>query len=154
MTRAAFVASLLLCLAAGCGGADERDAGSAPTDPAATPAPAAPSPDGPVTVLLEDTGGLGLAGEATLTSAAAGRTDVAVALEGAGGAAFSASVRDGSCDAPGAVAHDLGVVEEGSSTLVAEAPLQELLAQDRALVLAAAEAEGVVACADLPRRAG
>jgi hypothetical protein len=140
--------------AAGCGATDERDAAEAPTDPAATPAAPQASPDGPVTVRLEDSAGLGLSGEVTLASAGAGRTDVAVDLAGASGAAFSASIRDGSCDAPGAVVHDLGVVEDGASSVSAEAELDELLAQDRALVLTAAEAEGVVACAELPRRAG
>jgi hypothetical protein len=152
LAAAAVLAAAALLLAA-CGGA-ERDAAEAPTDPAATPAPPAVSPDGPLTVPLEDAGGLGITGEVTLASAGADRTDVGVDLQGPEGAAFSASIRDGSCDDLGEVAHDLGVVENGSSSLAADAPLQGLLSQDRAFVLAAAEAEGVVACADLPHRAG
>ena len=144
----------LAAVLAGCGGGD-REAGTEPQDPSAQqPAPPHVSPDGPITVALEDTAGLGLAGEVTLASAGAGRTDVAVALDGAGGAAFSASIRDGSCEEPGDVVHDLGVVEEGSSSLAADAPLQGLLSQDRVVALTAAEGDGLVACAALPRRAG
>jgi hypothetical protein len=140
-------------LPAGCGG-EERDAVAPPTDPAATPSPPAVSPDGPVTEPLQDVGGLGVSGEVTLASAGADRTDVAVGLDGAGGAAFSASIREGSCDDSGEVVHDLGVVEEGTSNLVAGAPLQGLLSRERTFVLTAAEDDGVVACADLPVRAG
>jgi hypothetical protein len=140
-------------LATGCGG-DDRDAGRTPTDPAATPSPPAVSPDGPVTLALEDVGGLGVSGEVTLASAGAGRTDVGVDLNGPEGAAFSAAIREGSCDGPGDVVHDLGVVERGSSSLSAAAPLQGLLSQERTFVLTAAEGDGVVACADLPLRAG
>lgn len=151
--RAAGVAAATALLLAGCGGG-ERDAGSAPTDAAESPVAPQVSPDGPVTVPLEDVGGLGVAGAVTLATAGAGRTEVGVDLEGAAGGAFSAAIRGGSCDEPGEVAHDLGVVEEGGASLSAEEPLQGLLSQGGAFVLTAAEGDGVVACADLPRRAG
>lgn len=166
MRRCAPVALLAALALAGCGGGEERDAvgvptdpaaaatdPATPTDPAATPAPPAASPDGPVTVPLEDTAGLGLRGEVTLASAGADRTDVGVELAGAEGAAFSASIRDGSCASPGALVHDLGAVEDGSSVLAADAPLQGLLSQQRAFALTAA-GDDLVACADLPQRAG
>jgi hypothetical protein len=141
----ALLAAAALALA-GCGAQE-------PVDPAATPAAPHISPDGPVTLPLEDTAGLGLRGEVTLASAGAARTDVGVDLDAPGGVAFSASIREGSCDDPGEVVHDLGVVETGSASLAADAPLGGVLSRDRALVLTADE-DGVVACADLPQRAG
>jgi hypothetical protein len=144
-------------LLAGCG-ADEqvegRGAGTEPVDPAYAPGGPRVSPDGPVTLPLEDTAGLGLDGKVTLTSAGPERTDIGVQLDAPADTAFSASIREGSCDEPEGVVHDLGVVEPGASNLVADAPLVGVLAPGRVFVLTAAEGEGVVACADLPDRVG
>ena len=103
---------------------------------------------------LDDAAGLGLSGEVTLAAAGPERTDVAVALEGADGAAFSAAIREGSCGALGRVAHDLGVVEDGGGNLAADVALESLLSRRHSVVLLAAEGDGVVACAELPYRAG
>ncbi|HVM15984.1 MAG TPA: hypothetical protein VM290_00180 [Gaiellaceae bacterium] len=151
MIRRAALVGLVLALA-GCG-SGERGAGD-PAEPAATPAPPHVSPDGPVTVLLEDAGGLGVSGEVTLSSAGPERTDVSFAVDGSDGAAFSASIREGSCGALGGVAHDLGAVEGDGATLAADVALETLLSSRHSVVLSAAEGDGVVACAELPYRAG
>lgn len=136
------LALLLAALAlAGCGSEDGGEAGGSDQ----------------VTVELAEQNGSGQSGTATLSSAGAGMTTVAISLSDPPAEPQPAHIHPGSCaDLDPTPKYPLDDVVDGSSETKVNAPLEELEGGGLAINVhrSAAEVETYVACGDLGTGAG
>ena len=87
--------------------------------------------DGSATVTLNEVGGSGESGTATLTDNGDGTTTVEIQLEGAPtDVAQPAHIHEGDCGSGGDIVYPLENVENGMSTSTVEASLDELVSGD------------------------